>query len=478
MPVLFAGVRYGLWPSLYTVFLSFAAYNFFFTEPKYTFSVHDYDDISTLLFFLLAATVTGNLAVRLKIQIEALQASAVRNAVMHDFSRRLSTALTLDDVVREITGGTAQALQVKSALLLPDRKFKDRLVLSASDPPDARMDKTDMAAAEWSFKSDKLAGLASDTLPGAKWLFTPMRSPHGIVGLMAIAPSDGKQTENFYNPEQTRMLNAFCDQAALAIERANLAIDIEESRIQSEAEKLRTALLSSISHDLRTPLSSIIGSATTLNDMHKSLTKEDRAELMQNILHESNRLNRFVQNLLDMTKLGHGNLHLNREWCGDVRDILGRATKRLQRELRNFRVVYKINNEVSNFYVDPVLFEQVLVNILENAAKYSKPETNIIVSTESLTDHAELRIADEGPGIPEADREKIFDMFYRVRSGDSTVAGTGLGLAICRGLVEAHGGTIRAEAGFRGRGTIIVISFPLKFAQRQAFYYGSTPEPP
>ena len=238
MPVLFAGVRYGLWPSLYTVFLSFAVYNFFFTEPKYTFSVHDYDDISTLLFFLLAATVTGNLAVRLKIQIEALQASAVRNAVMHDFSRRLSTALTLDDVVRETTGATAQALQVNSALLLPDRKFKDRLVLSASDPPDGKMDKTDMAAAEWSFKSDKPAGLASDTLPGAKWLFTPLRSPHGVVGLIAIAPSDGKPADSFYNPEQTRMLNAFCDQAALALERANLAIDIEDSQNPKRSRKI------------------------------------------------------------------------------------------------------------------------------------------------------------------------------------------------------------------------------------------------
>ena len=212
--------------------------------------------------------------------------------------------------------------------------------------------------------------------------------------------------------------------------------------------------------------------------MHKDLTKEDRTELMQNILHESNRLNRFVQNLLDMTKLGHGNLHLNREWCGDVRDIVGRATKRLQRELRNYSVEYKIDNEVSNLFVDPVLFEQVIVNILENAAKYSRPETRIIISMEKHAGQAELRVTDEGPGIPEPDREKIFDMFYRVRAGNSTVAGTGLGLAICRGLVEAHGGTIHAEAGFRGRGTVIVISFPLKLAQMQAFYYGSAPQPP
>ena len=480
MPVLFAGVRYGLWPSLFSVFLSFAIYNFFFTEPKYTFSVSDYSDVTTLLFFLLVGTVTGNLAVRLKTQIEALQASAVRNAVMHDFSRRLSTALTLDDVAREITVGAAQSLQVKAALLLPDRNRKGHLTLAACDPPDSEMDGTDMAAAEWSLKNDKSAGMGSDTLPGAKWLFTPLRSPHGIVGLMAVAPGEESTVESLQRPDQMRMLHAFCDQAALAIERANLAIDIEESRIQSEAEKLRTALLSSISHDLRTPLSSIIGSATTLNDMDDALTDENRAELMQNILQESNRLNRFVQNLLDMTKLGHGSLKLKREWCGDVRDILGRATARLQRELRKFKVEYKIDDEISNLYVDPILFEQVIVNILENAAKYSKPGTPIIISTEKRKDQVLLKIADQGPGIPEADRERVFDMFYRVRAGDSKVAGTGLGLAICRGLIEAHGGTIHAESGFRGKGTVIVIALPQKMAQRQAFYYANTaaPAPP
>lgn len=486
MPVLFAGVRYGLWPSFYTVFLSFAVYNFFFTEPKYTFSVYHYDDISTLLFFLLAATVTGNLAVRLKTQIEALHASANRNAIMHDFSRKLSTALTLDDVIREITTNAGQSLKLKSALLLPDRKHKDRLAIMAiypppipsGNPPEAQMDKTDMAAADWAFKNDKPAGLGCDTLPGAKWLFKPLRGPHGIVGLMAAAPLNEKHAASFQTPEQHRMLYAFCDQAALAIEGAKLAIDIEESRIQSETEKLRTALLSSISHDLRTPLSSIIGSATTLSHMGDSLTKQNRAELMQNILQESDRLNRFVQNLLDMTKLGHGNLELKREWCGDIRDILGRATTRLQRELRNFKVEYKIDDDVSNLYVDPVLFEQVIVNIVENATKYSKPDTKITISLEKRDDKALLKIMDQGEGIPEADREKVFDMFYRVRAGDSKVAGTGLGLAICRGLVEAHGGTIHAEAGFRGKGAIIVISFPLKMARQKAFYHSAPPASP
>lgn len=331
-----------------------------------------------------------------------------------------------------------------------------------------------MAAAEWSFKSGKPAGLGSDTLPAAKWLFTPLQSPHGVVGLLAVA----SDTDSLQRPDQIRMLHAFCDLAALAIERANLAIDIEESRIESEAEKLRTALLSSISHDLRTPLSSIIGSVTSLNDIPEGLTDKDRSELIQNILQEANRLNRFVQNLLDMTRLGHGGLELKREWCGDVRDILGRATTRLKNELRDLKVEYRINDDVSNLYIDPVLFEQIVVNILENAAKYSESGMRIAISLEKGKDQVLLKIADQGPGIPKADREKIFDMFYRVRDGDTKIAGTGLGLAICRGLVEAHGGTIHAESDFRGKGTVIVISLPMQAARRQAFYYDATSVPP
>lgn len=478
MPVLFAGVRYGLWPSLFTVFLSFTVYNFFFTEPRFTLFVHDYDDVSTLLFFLFAAMITGNLAVRLRTQIEALQASAVHNAVMHDFSRRLSKALTLDDVVREVTTGTAQSLHMKTALLLADRLHPERLTLAASAPLEASMVQIDTAASEWAFKNDKPAGLGSDTLPAANWRFLPLTSPNGRVGVLAIAPYDDKDLETLGRPAQNRMLVAFCDQAALAIERARLAIDIEESRIESEAEKLRTALLSSISHDLRTPLASIIGSATTLNDIAPSLSEENRADLLQNILQEANRLNRFVQNLLDMTKLGHGSLELKREWCGDVRDILGRATARLKRELKDIKVNYKINDQVSNLYVDPVLFEQVIVNILGNSAKYAPPGTRIDVSLRKRPDAAVLEIEDEGLGIPAADREKVFDMFYRVRSADAKIAGTGLGLAICRGFIEAHGGTIHAEAGILGKGTNIVIILPLKYARKQTFYYGSMAEPP
>lgn len=469
LAVLYTAIRSGLWPSLYAVFVSFLTFNFFFTEPHYTLFVYHRHDIVTLVFYLAVAVLTGNLAVRLKSQIEALQVSASRNATMYDFSRKLSGALSLDDVIRDAVEGTAQSFGIQSMLLLPDAKNEDQLVIVGCEPVESRLEKIDWAAAEWAFKNDKPAGLGCDTLPAAGWLFKPLRSPRGLVGVMAVAPQGKDEQMVFDSPEQRRMLYSFCDQTALAIERAKLSIDIEESRVENETERLRSALLSSVSHDLRTPLSSIIGSATTLSYMDKSLSAQNRAELIGNILQEAERLNRFVQNLLDMTKLGYGAVEPAREWVGDIRDLLGRATTRLQKVLAHHKVEFRIDDDVANLNIDPILIEQVIVNILENAAKYSEADTRIIVSLEKKKNEVFLKISDQGQGIPPEDREKVFDMFYRVRAGDSKIAGTGLGLAICRGIVEAHGGKIWAEDGFMNKGTLIVISFPASMAKSKSF---------
>lgn len=477
MAILVTAIKKGLWPSLYAVFLAVCSYNFFFTEPRFTLFVYSHHDLITLIFFLAVAILAGNLAVRLKNQIEALQDSANRNALMHDFSRKLSAALSMDDVTAAAVSMTSDAFKLKIALLMPAPENHQELSVVASKPINITLNDIDWAAAQWAFNNDKPAGLDCDTLPAAKWLFKPLRSPNRLVGLMAIAPYERDKDASFLSPEQRRMLYAFCDQTALAIERARLSVDIEESRLQNETERLRNALLSSISHDLRTPLASIMGSATTLSHMDESLTRENRADLTQNILLEAERLNRFVQNLLDMTKLGHGAMTPKREWCGDFREILGRSMHRLQKELKHHKVEFRIDESIVNLYIDPALMEQVILNILENAVKYSPPETRIVISLEKKPEAVFLKIRDQGYGIPEADQEKVFDMFYRVRAGDSKVAGTGLGLAICRGIIEAHGGTIRAEAGFSGKGTVISIQLPAAYAREKSFY-GDDPPPP
>ncbi len=381
MPVLFTGVRYGLWPSMYTAFLSVAVYNFFFTAPFYTFNVHQTADISTLLFFLLVAFVTGNMAVRLKHQIEALRTSARRNAQMHDFSRKLAAALTLEDIMQEMVISISFDLKIRVAVILPEPKNKEKLYLASHHPHSGcDLNKTDWGAAEWSWKNGKPAGAGSNTLPAASWYFIPLRGPKGTVALLATAPMEkDEDTAFFLSPPYRRMLYSFCDQAALAIERAQLSEDIEETRILAETEKLRSALLSSISHDLRTPLVSIIGSTTSLKDLDKSLAPQGKKELLQNILNEAERLNRFIQNLLDMTKLGHGKLKPKREWM-EFRDILGRSLKRLEKELSGHIVDIEDAADFTTLNVDAVLMEQVFVNILDNAAKYAPRGSHIHIS--------------------------------------------------------------------------------------------------
>lgn len=461
MPVLFSGVRYGLWPSLYAAVIGVAAYNFFFTEPYHTFNVHRTSDIATLIFFIMVAFVTGNMAVRLKNQMEALRTAARRNAQMHEFSRKLASALTLTDIMQETVTSISLDMDIRTAVILPEPKEGKKLYIASHYPPqDCRFTSTDWGAAEWAWKNVKVAGRGSDTLPAASWYFVPLRGPQGVVALLAVAPLEHKKDEEFLlSPPARRMLFSYCDQAVLAIERAQLSDDIEENRIVTETEKLRSALLSSISHDLRTPLVSIMGSATSLHDLDDSLTPDNKRELLDNILEETTRLNRFIQNLLDMTKLGHGKLKPKWIWV-EFRDVLGRALKRLERDLESRKIDIRADEGLETLYLDPVLMEQVFLNILDNATKYTPAQAAIDITFTKDKDKVLLTFTDHGPGIPEKDREQVFDMFYRVKSTDSKIAGTGLGLAICRGLVEAHGGTIHAESGPNGKGTSIVITFP------------------
>jgi two-component system sensor histidine kinase KdpD len=374
-------------------------------------------------------------AARTREQAEASRQAARRTAKLYDFSRRIAAAASRDDVLWAVVHHVAATLKCRSLVLLPDAA--GGLAIAAGYPPEDHLTDMATAASDWAWRHGKPAGRKSDTLPGSDWLFMPLRTATGPVGLLGVAfdePDDG------LSPEQRRLLDAVADQAAVAIERTNLASSIENARLLTETEQLRSALLSSISHDLRTPLVSIIGSATSLSTFGDTLSEENRAELLETVLEEAERLNRFVQNLLDMTRLGYGALELKRDWV-DLRDVIGSAIERL--------------------YIDPVLIEQVIVNVLDNAAKYSAAGGAIRVRGFQRGGRAVVQVIDKGPGIPEQERELIFDMFYRVKAGDHRPAGTGLGLAICRGLMQAHGGTIVALPGEFGEGATIELTFPV-----------------
>jgi two-component system sensor histidine kinase KdpD len=454
MGVLLVAIRFGLWPSIYASLLSFVAYNFFFTEPYHTFMVRHREDVLTIVFFLVVATIVGNLAARLTAQVEAMRITARRTENLYDFSRKIAGAAALDDVLWAVVHHVASTLQCQSLVLLP--REGGRLEISAGYPPEDQMSAKAWGAAQWAWAHDQPAGWGSDTLPTSEWLFLPLKTKRGPVGLLGVS---FENPQRLLAPEQRRLLDALVDQVTVAIERTNLVTDIEEARLLTETERLRAALLSSVSHDLRTPLVSIIGSATSLASCDGALATEDRAQLVQTILEEGERLNRFVQNLLDMTRLGYGALQPNRDWV-DLREIVGRALRQLAKPLAPLEVEVRIPADLPILDVDPVLIEQVIVNVLDNAAKHSPPGGRIEIVASYQDQRITVAISDQGPGIPPEARDTVFDVFYRVQAGDKQAAGTGLGLSICRGLIEAHGGKIAALAGPGGRGTTIEFWLP------------------
>ncbi|CCG42401.1 sensor histidine kinase [Magnetospirillum molischianum] len=454
LAVMIVAMRSGLRPGIVASIASFFCFNFFFTEPRLTFAITDSKNILTVVFFLIAAVIISNMAARLRMQIETTRENARRTTNLYDFGRKITAAATQDDVLWAVVHHVAVTIHGKSLTLLPGAVG---LAIAAGYPPEDQIDDKSAAAADWAWSHGKPAGRGSTTLPTAEWLFLPLKTARGPIGVLGVQMIEGADTPS---PAQLRLLETLADQAAVAIERTTLVADIEEAKVATERERLRSALLSSLSHDLRTPLVSIMGAASTLISYDDSLDSNSRLDLAQTIQDEAERLNRFVQNLLDMTRLGSGALKPKVDWV-DLHDIVDAAVKRTRRLARHHTIRVDIDSKMPLLCLDAVLIEQVFFNLLDNACKYAPPGTTIKVWAVRATDHIAIEVADQGPGIPPGDREKVFDMFYRVQAADSQTAGTGLGLAICRGIIEAHGGTIKAEPGLHGAGTCIIIHLPL-----------------
>jgi two-component system sensor histidine kinase KdpD len=323
-------------------------------------------------------------------------------------------------------------------------------------PPEDRLEDADLAAAKWAWEKNRAAGRDSDALPGAKWLFMPMRTGRGQIGILGICRDDAGP---LLRGEQGRLLEALSDQGALAIERVHLVEDIERVRRVTETDRLRSALLTSISHDLKTPLAAVLGAAGALRDLGKSIDDSAKADLLATIIDESERLNRFIANLLDMTKLESGAVIPNAA-LHDLGEIVGSALQRAGKILAKHRVEIELSSDLPLVKVDAVLFEQVLFNLLDNAAKYAPAATTVRVQSWRDGSSICLQVLDEGEGIPEPDLERVFDKFYRVPKGDQVRAGTGLGLAISRGFVEAMQGTISAASRTDRAGAIFTIKLP------------------
>jgi len=454
MAVLASAITSGLWPALYACFASALAFNFFFLEPRHTLTISDPESVVALVIFLIVAVTASNLAARLHRQAGAARQRARMTENLYQFSRKLAGTGTLDDVLWATAYQIAAMLRLRVVVLMPDG---DTLAVKVGYPPDDTLVDADIAAARWAWEHEQPAGRGAYTLPGAKRLYMPLRTgrtPIGVIGL------DNDKPGPLLTPEEQRLFDALADQAAVAIERIQLVADVERARLAAEADRLRTALLSSISHDLKTPLAGILGAAGTLKDYDASLPDTDRAELVSTIIEESERLHRFIGNLLDMTRLESGAMQPNAS-LHFPGDIVGSALRRAGRLLARHKVEVALPPDLPMLKVDAVLFEQVVFNLLDNAAKYAPPASTIAIQGWRDGRNVMLRLVDEGPGIPPEDLERIFDSFYRVRKTDHVPAGTGLGLAICRGFVEAMGGTISATNRADRSGAIFTIRLPI-----------------
>jgi len=452
--ILGASVTFGLWPGLYASALSVLAFNFFFLPPVQTFTIADPENVIAFFFFLLVALIASNLTARVRSQAIVARQRAKTTDDLYLFSRKLSTVGTLDDLLWATSFQIASMLKVRVVVLMPEQ---DQLELKSGYPPEDLLDEADLAAAKWAFEHDRETGRGSDTLPGAKRLFIPMRTSRGTVGVIGI---DRDRPGILLTPEQRRLFHALADQAAQAAERIRLVEDVDRARLMAESDRLRSALLTSISHDLKTPLAAIIGAAGTLKAYAANLDEDSKEDLLATVQDEAERLNRFIANLLDMTRLESGaiapNIALN-----DLSDVLGAALQRARKVLSNDRVQIDLAANLPMVAVDPVLFEQVLFNLLDNAAKYSPPNSTILIQAWEEESTVVLQVLDEGDGIPEEDLERIFDKFYRARKGDRVRAGTGLGLPICRGFIEAMGGTVVAGNRTDRSGAVFTVRLPV-----------------
>ena len=453
LAVLAAAVYAGQLSALLAAILSALAYNFFFITPRYTLTIAEPHEVFALFAYLGAAILAGGLAARIREQADTASVRANAMQSLFDFSRKLSGTAKDDEVLWAAVTQLQGSIRRNVILLLPNGVD---LTPVAAWPPDTEPSIADMTAARWAYEKKEEAGHGTGTLPNSRFQFRPLMSPHGPVGVCGV-----EQNGAPLDIAAERALAAILDQTAVALDRARLSRESVEQAARLEGERYRDALLSSISHDLRTPLATITGAVTSLRQLGDRMEPESRDDLLQSIEEESDRLSRFVANLLDMTRIEAGTLNVKRDWV-DVTDVIRTAVDRARRYFPGRPFETGIAADMPLIEADSVLLGQVLFNLLDNAVKYGGSEP-INIYARKDGGHVLISVTDLGKGIPPEDLDRVFEKFYRRGKADGRAPGTGLGLSIARGFIEAMGGTIRAESpAVRKRGTRMVIRFPIK----------------
>ncbi len=446
-----SAIYLGRGPSLLTAVAGVLAFDYFLVPPYLTFAVSDTQYFITFIALFVISLVVSSLTARVREQAEAAIQREKQTAAIYDLSKDLTSAADLLQVANIIISQIGNAFGRDVAIFLPDNQQLQIFASSSNYQPD----ENELAVAAWAYQHDQPAGRGTDTLPAASLRCHPLKTSNGIVGVLGVRSKD--QT-NFLSSEQRLTLAAFANQSALAIERASLSEQASQAELLRATESLQTALLNSISHDLRTPLVSITGALSSLDEDSGLLNESARRALIENARGEADRLNRLVGNLLNMTRIESGAIKLRLE-SEDIQDVIGTALEQLGSRVADRKIQVNVPAGFPLVPMDFTLIAQVLVNVLENAAKYSPADTTIEVSAELLDETIRLKIADRGAGIPSEDMTRVFDKFYRVQRPEN-VSGTGLGLSISKGIVEVHHGTIYASTR-EGGGTIITIELPL-----------------
>ncbi|HJW33940.1 MAG TPA: sensor histidine kinase KdpD [Holophagaceae bacterium] len=452
LAIVLVAARSGRGPSLVASALSVAAYDFLFIPPYLTFSVSDFRHVGTFSILMITGWTIGTLTERIRQQARLARVREHRTAGLLRLSKDLAQGGGSTDLVESILRNVASQFSTEAVVLLPGPQGK--LQALRKDLP-LLLTENELGVAQWVFEHQEAAGRGTATLPGSKATYLPMRATSGVMGVLGVLPEGEAQ---WTEPDQRRLLEAFADQSALALERLSLAEQNAEANRRMDQEAMRSTLLSSVSHDLRTPLGAITGASSTLLDAEAPVPEETRRELLESIQTEAERMHRLVSNLLDITRLESGTLSVRKEWTL-LEEVVGSALNRMEAVLKDHPVSVDLPPDLPPVPLDSLLMEQVLVNLLDNAVKHSPPGTPIEIKGWSVGRTATLVVADQGPGLETGDEERIFEKMVRGSRSTPSV-GAGLGLAICRAIVLAHGGRITAMNRNQG-GAQFLVNLPL-----------------
>lgn len=476
MAVVYSAAAYGMAAAMFTVALSLGIFNYFFTAPKFSLEVSGPEDVLPIIIFLLIAGITSNLSGNLRRQAQRAKRQAQEARALFQLTRDMAIAEDTEAIFRAIVQQCNDVFDCDAVLLTPFTGGGQSALTLASVqartaalqtayPPNASLTQDEIEAARWSYSNGEAAGLGAAQFADMGLVLQPMRTSEGTVAVLALK---GIAPEVVRRAGFSRLIGSICRLAAIAVERTLRKLEVESARVVSQTEGLRSALLSAISHDFGTPLASIIGSASSLLSFGATYSPEVTHDLLETIMEEAERLNRFVKNVLQMTRLESGALVPRLQWA-DVEDLISTSLDAAHRRLNDFEIYADITDKLPMVSVDFVLMESVLVNILDNAAKYAPEGTPIQITARRMGEDVTIDVTDQGRGIASEDLGAVFDKFYRARARDRTVAGTGLGLAICKGIVEAHGGSVEALSEGLGRGTTVRIRLPVKTVTETEF---------